>query len=68
MLVLSRKPDEVIHIGPDIQIMVVEVRGDKVRLGISAPQDVVIMRGEIVEAEGPAILRNTPPESTGKAA
>lgn len=50
MLVLSRKKDEVIVIGDDIRITVVEIRGDKVRLGISAPCDMSVHRLEIYEA------------------
>jgi len=47
MLVLSRKKNEKIVIGDDIEIMVVEIRGDKVRLGINAPEKVSIHREEI---------------------
>lgn len=47
MLVLSRKKDERIVIGDSITVMVVEIRGDKVRLGISAPKDVPVNREEI---------------------
>ena len=47
MLVLSRKPDESIMIGDDIQVSVVDVRGDKVRLGITAPKSVPVHRFEI---------------------
>lgn len=47
MLVLSRKRDESIEIGGGITVVVVEVRGDKVRLGIQAPGDVSVHRGEI---------------------
>lgn len=50
MLVLSRKLDEVIHIGNDITIKVIEIRGDKVRLGIDAPRGVAVHRAEIYEA------------------
>ena len=50
MLVLSRKTDEVIVINGNIRVMVVEVRGDKVRLGIDAPRDVRVDRLEIHEA------------------
>lgn len=49
MLVLSRKRDEVICIGPDIRIQVVDIRGDKVRLGITAPRSVVVDREEVFE-------------------
>ncbi|HBT77834.1 MAG TPA: carbon storage regulator [Planctomycetaceae bacterium] len=50
MLVLSRKKNESIVINENITIMVVEVRGDKVRLGIEAPRDVPVHRREIFEA------------------
>ena len=50
MLVLSRKKDEKIMIGENISIMVVEIRGDKVRLGIEAPRDVSVHRQEVFEA------------------
>ena len=49
MLVLSRKKNEQIHLGDDITVTVVDIRGDKVRLGITAPRDVSIHRGEIHE-------------------
>jgi len=47
MLVLSRKKDESITIGENITITVVEIFGDKVRLGITAPPDIRIDRKEI---------------------
>ena len=47
MLVLSRKKDERIRIGDDITLTVVDVRGDKVRLGIEAPRDMSVDREEI---------------------
>ena len=50
MLVLSRKRDERIVIGDNIVITVVEVRGDKVRLGIDAPSEVPVHRQEILDA------------------
>lgn len=50
MLVLSRKPNESIVIANDIVITVVEVRGDKVRLGITAPKDVPVHREEVYAA------------------
>ena len=50
MLVLSRKRDERLMIGSDIVITVVEVRGDKVRLGIEAPRGVPVYRQEVYEA------------------
>ena len=50
MLFLSRKKDEKIVIGDKITIMVIEIRGDKVRLGIDAPRDVTVHREEVYEA------------------
>ena len=50
MLVLSRKKDEKIVIGDNITLMVIEIRGDKVRLGIEAPRDVTVHREEVYEA------------------
>jgi carbon storage regulator len=50
MLVLSRKRDERIVIGDNIVITVVDVRGDKVRLGIEAPSEVPVHRQEVLEA------------------
>ena len=49
MLVLTRKTDQSIMIGDDIEIVVVAVRGDKVRLGINAPRHVPVHRKEIYE-------------------
>ena len=50
MLVLSRQKDESIIIGDDVEITIVDVRGDKVRLGITAPKSVTVHRKEIYEA------------------
>jgi carbon storage regulator len=50
MLVLSRKKDESIVINNDVTITIVEIRGDKVRLGISAPKNVAVHRLEVYEA------------------
>ena len=50
MLVLSRRRDESIKIGDDIEIMVVDIRGDRVRLGIKAPGDVRVHRNEVYAA------------------
>ena len=50
MLVLSRKKDEKIIIGDKISIMVVDVQGDKVRLGIEAPREVTVHREEVYQA------------------
>jgi carbon storage regulator len=49
MLVLSRKPNEAIKIGQEIEVIVLEVHGDRVKLGFVAPADVPIHRGEVHE-------------------
>lgn len=50
MLVLSRKRDESIVIAGNITVTVVDIRGDKVRLGISAPAEVPVHRREVYDA------------------
>ena len=50
MLVLSRQRDESIMIGDNIVITVVDIRGDKVRLGINAPTEIPVHRQEVYEA------------------
>lgn len=50
MLVLSRQRDETIMIGDDVEITVVDIRGDKVRLGITAPSRVAVHRKEVYDA------------------
>jgi carbon storage regulator len=50
MLMLSRKPSEVIRIGDDIKIVITEVRGERVRIGIEAPSDFRVYREEIYQA------------------
>jgi carbon storage regulator len=50
VLVLSRQRDETIMIGNDIEVTVVDIRGDKVRLGINAPKDITVHRKEVYDA------------------
>ena len=50
MLVLSRQKDETIMIGDDVEITVVDIRGDKVRIGITAPPHIPVHRKEVYEA------------------
>jgi carbon storage regulator len=50
MLVLSRKKNESIVINDDITVVVIEIRGDKVRLGIEAPKEVPVHRREVYDA------------------
>ena len=55
MLVLSRKRNESIVVDDVIEIVVLEVRGNRVRLGINAPQEIRIVRGEIEDVEVVAV-------------
>lgn len=64
MLVLSRKKNESIVINDDITIVVVEIRGDKVRLGVEAPKEVPVHRREVYDA----IKRNEQGEVSDPAA
>lgn len=75
MLVLSRKKNESIVINDDITIVVVEIRGDKVRLGVEAPKEVPVHRREVFDAirrnESAARKKKThsdakPAETTGE--
>ena len=50
MLILTRKRNESIRINDDITIVVVEIRGDKVRLGVVAPREVPVHRKEVYDA------------------
>ena len=50
MLVLTRGVDETIHIGDNVVLTIVEMRGDRVRIGIEAPKDVPVHRGEVYAA------------------
>ncbi len=49
MLVLSRQRDQIIMIGDDIEVVVVDIRGDKVRLGITAPKQIDVHRKEVYD-------------------
>jgi carbon storage regulator len=62
MLVLSRKKNESIVINNDITIVVVEIRGDKVRLGVEAPKEVPVHRREVYDA----IVRNGGPGASSE--
>jgi carbon storage regulator len=76
MLVLSRQRDATIMIGDDVEITVVDIRGDKVRLGITAPAKIAVHRKEVYEAikaenqaaarvEGEDLTAVRPPGRTG---
>lgn len=51
MLVLSRKPTQQIHIGDNVRITLLKVKGNQVRLGIEAPRNVKVLRGELSPRE-----------------
>jgi len=60
MLVLSRKAMQSVMIGSDVRITVIRVEGNQVRIGIEAPNDVRILRGELLdesEADAPALAQ-----------
>jgi len=57
MLVLTRYPRQVVMIGRDIQIQILDVAGDRVRLGITAPREILVMRQEL-----PPTLSPRPPQ------
>lgn len=61
MLVLSRKKNESIVINDQIVITIVEIRGDKVRLGIQAPKEVPVHRSEVHEAIREEQAKDEPP-------
>jgi carbon storage regulator len=73
MLVLSRQRDESIIIGDNIVVTIVDIRGDKVRLGIQAPSEIPVHRREVFEAiqreharVGQTDTDQGPPSRTGK--
>ncbi len=64
MLVLSRKHQDTIVIDQRIRIQVLGIRGDRIRLGIEAPDEVVVLRGELLRSRsGEAPARQTATES-----
>lgn len=69
MLVLSRQRDESIIIGDNIVLTVVDIRGDKVRLGIEAPKDIPVHRQEVYDAIQRELQQQLPADdTTGNAA
>ncbi|MGE5380693.1 MAG: carbon storage regulator CsrA [Methylocystaceae bacterium] len=70
MLVLTRKVDENIIIGDEIEVVVVAIEGDRVKLGVKAPRGVPIHRGEVYQAildENKAAVAQTSPQDLLKA-
>jgi carbon storage regulator len=66
MLVLSRKRNEQIVIGDGIVVTVVDIRGDKVRLGVEAPSEVPVHRREVYAAITEMRRQSEPPAEAGK--
>jgi carbon storage regulator len=81
MLVLSRERGETVNIGDEIEVTVIDIRGDKVRLGVSAPRHVAVHRKEVYDAikrqqqqaasghqpdAGPGDANGAPPQSPDK--
>jgi carbon storage regulator len=64
MLTLTRGPSQVVRIGPDVQVVVLDIEGDRVRLGVSAPRDVKIRRQElpqhVTSLSGQVVTPHTP--------
>jgi carbon storage regulator len=54
MLILTRRPGETIQVGTEIEISVLEIRGNQVRLGIVAPPDVLVLRTELANRRPPS--------------
>lgn len=70
MLVLSRERGETVNIGDEIEVTVIDIRGDKVRLGVSAPRHVAVHRKEVYEAikrqqKEAAGAQGAPPDGSG---
>ncbi|PZX08264.1 carbon storage regulator CsrA [Psychrobacillus insolitus] len=62
MLVLSRKVGETIWIGEDVEIIITEVKGDQVKIGIQAPRSIDVIRGElrqdISDSNAESVIKN----------
>jgi carbon storage regulator len=56
MLVLTRRPGQSIRIGPNVEVRVVRIEGDRVVLGIAAPRHVAVVRSELVEQVSGEVL------------
>ena len=68
MLVLTRRINESIVINDDVSVLVVEVRGDRVRLGIEAPKDVTVHRKEVYDVIKEAVPEEKPKKKRATAA
>jgi len=61
MLVLSRRESERICLGDTIVVTIVQIKGDRVRLGIEAPKEVPVVRNELIAAPAPSLSCDTHP-------
>ena len=61
MLILTRRPGESIQVGNDIEISVLEIRGNQVRIGINAPAEILVLRTELLESKPQAETEQPPP-------
>jgi carbon storage regulator len=64
MLILTRRPGESIQVGEDIEISVLEIRGNQVRIGINAPAEVLVLRSELLNTQAPQPPDSDQPESS----
>ena len=53
MLILTRRPTQTVTIGKDVTVTVLEIRGRQVRIGVTAPRDIAVLREEILEKAKP---------------
>jgi carbon storage regulator len=60
MLILTRRPGESIQVGDDIEISVLEIRGNQVRIGINAPAEILVLRSELLESKPQAEIEQPP--------
>jgi len=67
MLVLTRKTKQQIHIGPNITITILHVKGQAVRVGIEAPRDVSVLRSEVAERSAEQLDRSASKPKSGSA-
>jgi carbon storage regulator len=63
MLILTRRPGESIQVGEDIEISVLEIRGNQIRIGINAPADVLVLRSELITTNPTAATEPEQPNS-----
>ena len=65
MLILTRRVGESLMIGQDIEVAVLSVKGNQIRIGIKAPKEVSVLRQELIEAGAPGAAANKPGDTPG---